>query len=297
MVGASCGSDGFWSVSSSVSVSSSSLNIDGLIHIQGDFHLASGASLLWQGLNTSELPTTFVAQSAKRNVAASLVTVSSSLITLSFVNVTGNVTLDGTVTVNLTSSDLDQIIGPVDSSQLTRTASQPIIESNNVVSGPTLDASVVPSQSCRKVGVGTGSSASTSNPTRSTLNAIFTIDDTGCNTKSNNLLVEIIVPVIVGVIVIILIIVILLSCRSETFKNIIRPYRARGETSAVRVRPTTTHGAGAGSQDQELMGAESPRSNSSDSSSAAHHGGPRITADSLHTSSQASSGSSVSDES
>lgn len=200
--------DGYWVLNQTISLNASNYNIEGRIQILGDFTLPIGASLSWKGfLKTEDSHPEFQTQGD---------------FILSHVNVTGNLTILGDIHVDISPENLEKLIGPVDTSQPQKRVAQPITESDNTPT-ITLLASTAPTQNCRKVAVSTESSVSNG---RSTLSAVFSIDDSGCKKKKTNV-AAIVAPIVCVCVLIIVVIVVVLATKSEMVKSFFRPFHKR----------------------------------------------------------------------
>lgn len=208
--------DGFWAINSTLTLVATHFNIEGRIHIAGNFTLPAGSSLSWRGFQ-------------KQNDSHPEFSVGLGDFILSHVNVTDDVVIQGDIYVNITAENLVGIVGAVDSTNLTRTSKQPIFESSNQCSVSLLvPTNAMPS--CRRITVSTESSTASSG--RSSLSAVFSIDDSACMStpskmRNNRKIVEIVAPtVIVGAFVIIAVLV-LLTLKTDCFKQLVRPFSKR----------------------------------------------------------------------
>lgn len=204
--------DGYWLVNSSLSLGVNGYDIEGRIRIQGDFNLTLEGLLKWKGF-------------AKTNDSYPELVPSVSSFVLSFVNVTGEAQLEGNILVDISPENVDGIIGEVDSSNPKREVKQSIFEASNAP-GANLNISLVkPSKACRKVSMSAG--ASTTSSGRTTLSALFTIDDSGCNASKSAKLVKILVPIFVILTVVAMVAVVIGIYKSPTLRRRFMPFASR----------------------------------------------------------------------
>lgn len=204
--------DGYWLINSSLSLAAHGFDIEGRIRIQGDFNLTLEGLLQWKGFAKSN--DSFPDQVPKE-----------SSFVLSFVNVTGEAQLDGNILVDISPSNVDGIIGAVDSSNPKREIRQAIFEAANSATANLNISLVKPSQPCRKVSMSAG--ASTGPSGRTTLSALFTIDDSGCTTSKSTKLVKILVPIFVVLTVAVMVAVVIGIYKSPTLRRRFMPFASR----------------------------------------------------------------------
>jgi hypothetical protein len=203
---------GYWLINGSVELSATRYNIEGRIQIWGNFTLLPAASLSWKGF-------------ARENDSHPEFQTTGDFV-LSHVNVTGELTVEGSIFFVVNSENLQHIFGAADPKQTKRSVSQKIVESSNPTP-ITLIASGGSTSDCRKLSVRTESE--TTSTGRASLNAVFDIDDSGCfppKKRNKNIAVIVAPTVVVGVLLIVAIIAVL-SLKSDTFKHIFRPYHKR----------------------------------------------------------------------
>jgi hypothetical protein len=220
---------GYWVIPSSVSLDAVNYNIEGRIVVRGDFTLEEGASLSWRGFpgETDSRPDIPL----KRFESMSHATSGRAFI-LSHVNVTGTLTVRGTIHVNISDANLEQIIGDVDPANPKRVVGQRIVESDNDLQPIQLQTASGSSESCRIVGVSTEASRTASG--RGQLSAIFTIDDSNCveagSKKKNNdsrKIAAIVAPIVVACVILGVILLAVMSRKTDWFKAAVRPFSRR----------------------------------------------------------------------
>jgi hypothetical protein len=203
---------GYWLINGTVELNDTRYNIEGRIHVWGNFTLLPGSSLSWKGFPKSE------DSHPEFQTTGEFI--------LSHVNATGEVEVEGDIFVDVSSDNLKGIIGEANEDQPKRKVSQPILESPNAVT-ITLIPTNGASDACRKVSVGTESR--TTENGRSSLSAVFEIDDTECGKKKSNAgkIAAIVAPSVVGGLVLVVVLVVVLSYKFRSVKAIFRPYHKR----------------------------------------------------------------------
>jgi len=132
--------------------------------------------------------------------------------------------MNGTVVLNITTSEIVAIAGPVDTSNPKRHFSQQILEAGQLESTITLLTQSSDPNNCRSVSAST--TASTSMSGRTVLDLLISVDDSLCASKpqSRSKIVQIVVPSVIGGVILLTAAAVVAALKYPSLRRTLLPF-------------------------------------------------------------------------